>query len=172
MARPAGPSNHLRIDTVVTRVLLPSSRALALVRFILQRLSALPAGDGPEDCRYRPRLLQPGRAKTVLLVEEVRSANASRFDTSHEELDAVHDEGLRQSRREEFSTPAMRMRLAKGPVRLETILSTDWRTKLMGPNRQAARKGPCLGYSELPRAERKAARLCRSVTIESPLPKD
>ena len=64
------------------------------------------------------------------------------FDSSHEELEVVYDEDGRQTRREAFSTPAMRMRLAKGPVRLETILYRDWRKKLVSGKRQAVRKTP------------------------------
>jgi hypothetical protein len=42
----------------------------------------------------------------------------------------VHDETERQTRREQVSTPAMRMFLPKAPVRLDIILNTDWRKKL------------------------------------------
>jgi len=61
------------------------------------------------------------------------------FDTGHEEMETVHDETERQTRREQFSTPAMRMFLAAAPIRLDTILNTDWRKKLKGLTASAPR---------------------------------
>lgn len=46
--------------------------------------------------------------------------------TDHKGLQANFCRELdRRTKREEYLTPAMRMYLAKGPVRLQTILSTD-----------------------------------------------
>lgn len=74
------------------------------------------------------------------------------FDSSHEELETVHDETERQTRREQFSTPAMRMFLAETPVRLDTILNTDWRKRLKGlpasaprPRRRPKRASATIG---------------------------
>lgn len=45
-------------------------------------------------------------------------------------FEKLSDEKERKARREKKSTPAMRMFLAKSPMRLETILYTDWKAKL------------------------------------------
>jgi hypothetical protein len=92
------------------------------------------------------------------------SARATEFDSSHEELKVVHDEDGRQTRREAFSTPAMGMRLAKGPMRLETILYTDWRMKLVGDKRQAVRKTRLPGALRWRCTEQKVAQRRRSET--------
>jgi hypothetical protein len=61
----------------------------------------------------------------------------------HEKLPKGFEEQQRRSSREDFTTPAMRMHLALGPVELATILNTDWRAKLATTEtsgRSAARK--------------------------------
>lgn len=53
--------------------------------------------------------------------------------SSHERIEPGYKEHQRRTKHEDKSTPAMRMRLAKSPIRLQTILYTDWRTKLAAP---------------------------------------
>lgn len=90
---------------------------------------------------YRPEMVQKivdiarvyfnwVEPKPFRLARKFKGLLPTEFDTSHQEIETVHDDNVRQTRREEFSTPAMRMMLAKGPVRLETILYTDWHKKL------------------------------------------
>jgi hypothetical protein len=82
---------------------------------------------------YRPKMVQKivdiarvyfnwVEPRPFRLARKFKGLLPTEFDTSHQELETVHDDNGRQTRREEFSTPAMRMMLAKGPVRLETIL--------------------------------------------------
>jgi hypothetical protein len=58
--------------------------------------------------------------------------------SGHERMETDPKEAKRRLRREEYSTPAMRMYLARGPIRLETILNTDWRAKLSSSTQRRA----------------------------------
>jgi hypothetical protein len=55
---------------------------------------------------------------------------AKEHSSATEYLEKVSKENDRQERRESYTTPAMRMFLASSPIRLETILYTDWHEKL------------------------------------------
>lgn len=61
------------------------------------------------------------------LVRDFQTLEQQRASSGHETIEAEVKASLRRARREEFSTPAMRMKLARAPVRLETILYSDWR---------------------------------------------
>lgn len=65
------------------------------------------------------------------LARDFVALEAKEFDTNHRRMASARGEHVRRTRREDFSTPAMRMGLAKSPLRLETILYGDWRGKLM-----------------------------------------
>lgn len=67
---------------------------------------------------------------------------AKEHSNFNEKLEKVSDENERRERREAHSTPAMRMRLAKSPVRLETIVYMDWRSKLFPSQRSTVRIRP------------------------------
>jgi hypothetical protein len=58
----------------------------------------------------------------------------------HDKLDNLYEEHMRRTRREDYSTPAMRMHLATVPIALETILNTDWRAKLATSQRHKGRR--------------------------------
>jgi hypothetical protein len=60
-------------------------------------------------------------------------------DPWHDKLDNAYEEQKRRAKREEYTTPAMRMYLATVPVKLETILNTDWHTKLATSRRHKAK---------------------------------
>ena len=60
-------------------------------------------------------------------------------DAWHDKLDNLYEEQQRRNKREEYTTPAMQMYLAKGPVALETILNTDWHAKLATSQRYKIR---------------------------------
>lgn len=64
------------------------------------------------------------------VAERFQGKIAKEHDSTHDMLEKVSDESEREARREKLSTPAMRMYLAKSPVRLDTILYTDWKAKL------------------------------------------
>jgi hypothetical protein len=55
---------------------------------------------------------------------------AREHPSNHDKLDKTSKEADRKEKREAFSTPAMRMFMASSPIRLETILYTDWHSKL------------------------------------------
>jgi hypothetical protein len=44
----------------------------------------------------------------------------------------------RRARREEYTTPAMRLGLTTAPIRLETICYTNWRTEAFAPEFRGA----------------------------------
>lgn len=64
------------------------------------------------------------------LARNFESMDPYKDSPGHEKLPKGFEEQQRRSRREDFTTPAMRMHLASGPVELATILNTDWRAKL------------------------------------------
>lgn len=64
------------------------------------------------------------------LARKFESVDPSPHAPGHDKIETGIKVLKRRTKREEYSTPAMRMYLAKSPIRLQTILSTDWRTKL------------------------------------------
>ncbi len=64
------------------------------------------------------------------LAEKFEPKIAREHSSNHETFEKASDQHKRKEQREKLSTPAMRMNLAKSPVRLEEILYTDWKTKL------------------------------------------
>lgn len=73
------------------------------------------------------------------LVRDFQTLEQQLADSGHETVKAEVKAIRRRARREEFSTPAMRMKLARAPVRLETILYTDWRAEAFSPAADEAR---------------------------------
>lgn len=69
-------------------------------------------------------------ARPFRLAKKFKALDPQPHDPWHDKIDNAFAEQQRQTKREEFTTPAMRMYLAKNEVRLETILYTDWLTKL------------------------------------------
>jgi transposase-like protein len=59
---------------------------------------------------------------------------AATFYSAHAHLASAAKQDDRRTRREKMTTPAMRVGLAKAPVRLDTILYTNWRGKLLSPD--------------------------------------
>jgi hypothetical protein len=71
-------------------------------------------------------------------------------DPMHDKLDNAFKEKKRQTKREEYTTPAMRMYLATVPVKLETILNTDWHAKLATSQRYKSRVKKQTSRNEAP----------------------
>jgi hypothetical protein len=64
------------------------------------------------------------------LAEKFEAKIAKEHSSNTEMFEKLSDQNERKERRENKSTPAMRMFLAKNPMRLEAILYTDWKAKL------------------------------------------
>jgi len=58
---------------------------------------------------------------------------AAVYDTSHQHMKAAEKKHTRSEWRQRPSTPAMRIGLAKRPIRLDTILYGNWPEKLLAP---------------------------------------
>jgi hypothetical protein len=78
-------------------------------------------------------------ARPFRVSRKFSSTDPQPHDPMHDKLDNLYEEHMRRTRREDYSTPAMRMHLATAPIALETILNTDWRTKLATSQRHKGR---------------------------------
>jgi hypothetical protein len=67
------------------------------------------------------------------LVRHFKTLAEEIADSSHEHIDATVKGDYRRALREEFTTPAMRLGLARKPTRLDTILYNDWRVDALPP---------------------------------------
>jgi len=74
-------------------------------------------------CEARPFRL---KRRFTTLAEELA-------DTGHEHIEARVKGDYRRARREEYTTPAMRLGLVRKPTRLDTILYNDWRADALPP---------------------------------------
>lgn len=64
------------------------------------------------------------------------------FDSGHETIETADKEQTRSAWRQNKSTPAIRLRLAKSPVRLDTILYDKWPEKLLAPAKALKKRPP------------------------------
>jgi hypothetical protein len=73
------------------------------------------------------------------LVRKFKTLGEELADSGHGHMEEGKKGEYRRAKREEYSTPAMRLGLARAPVRLETILYTDWHTDAFAPAVRAAK---------------------------------
>lgn len=93
--------------------------------------SSLSARHAPKDRGHFPDLLQLVRSRHFRLVRDFESMNPQPHGPWHDRMDNAYEEQQRRTKREKYTTPTMRMYLAKEPIKLEAILTPigtrNWR---------------------------------------------